>query len=41
MLDRKSTISQDQLSQKVDIDPKHLDRIEVGRSYPSLDTLED
>ena len=22
------------------IDPKHLSRIEVGKSYPSLDTLE-
>ncbi|MFQ5962656.1 MAG: helix-turn-helix domain-containing protein [Candidatus Scalinduaceae bacterium] len=33
-------LTQDQLSQKIDIDPKHLSRIEVGRSFPSLDTLE-
>ena len=38
---RKSRgISQDQLAERVDIDPKHLSRIEVGRGYPSLDTLE-
>lgn len=36
--DRK--LSQDQLSEMIDIDPKHLSRIEVGNSYPSLDTLE-
>ncbi|MGR3174550.1 MAG: helix-turn-helix domain-containing protein [Candidatus Scalindua sp.] len=33
-------LTQAQLSQKVDIDAKHLSRIEVGKSYPSLDTLE-
>lgn len=33
-------LSQDRLSEKVDIDSKHLSRIEVGNSYPSLDTLE-
>ncbi len=33
-------LSQDQLSEKVNIDPKHLSRIEVGKSYPSLDTAE-
>ncbi len=33
-------LSQDQLSEKVGIDAKHLSRIEVGGSYPSLDTLE-
>jgi transcriptional regulator with XRE-family HTH domain len=33
-------LSQDQLSEKVNIDPKHLSRIEVGKSYPSLATLE-
>ncbi len=32
--------SQDRLSEKIDIDAKHLSRIEVGGSYPSLDTLE-
>ena len=33
-------LSQDKLSEQVDIDPKHLSRIEVGSSYPSLNTLE-
>ncbi len=33
-------LSQEQLSEKISIDPKHLSRIEVGNSYPSLDTLE-
>jgi transcriptional regulator with XRE-family HTH domain len=33
-------LSQDVVSEKIDIDPKHLSRIEVGRSYPSLDALE-
>jgi transcriptional regulator with XRE-family HTH domain len=33
-------LSQEELSEKVGIDSKHLSRIEVGKSYPSLDTLE-
>lgn len=33
-------LSQDELSEVVEIDPKHLSRIEVGRGFPSLDTLE-
>ena len=33
-------LSQAQLSEKINIEPKHLSRIEVGRSYPSLKTLE-
>lgn len=33
-------LTQEQLSQKVGLDPKHISRIEVGRSYPSLDTLD-
>ncbi len=32
--------TQDKLSEMVGIEPKHLSRIEVGGSYPSLDTLE-
>lgn len=39
-LRRLRGLSQEQLSERVDIDPKHLSRIEVGSSYPSLDTLE-
>lgn len=38
---RKSRVmSQEQLAEKIGVDPKHLSRIEVGRGYPSLDTLE-
>ena len=33
-------LSQEQLAEKINIDPKHLSRIEVGNSYPSFDTLE-
>ena len=33
-------LSQVRLSEKIDIDFKHLSRIEVGNSYPSMDTLE-
>jgi len=33
-------LSQEQLSERVGIDPKHLSRIEVGRGFPSLDTLD-
>jgi transcriptional regulator with XRE-family HTH domain len=32
-------LSQEKLAEKVNIDPKHLSRIEVGRSFPSMDTL--
>ena len=32
--------TQDKLAESVGIDPKHLSRIENGRNYPSLDTLE-
>jgi transcriptional regulator with XRE-family HTH domain len=33
-------LSQNVLSEKIGIEAKHLSRIEVGNSYPSLDTLE-
>jgi len=32
-------LSQDQLSERVGIESKHLSRIEVGRNFPSMDTL--
>ena len=32
-------ISQDKLSEQLDIDPKYLSRIEVGKATPSLDLL--
>jgi transcriptional regulator with XRE-family HTH domain len=31
--------SQEQLSEMVGISPKHLSRIEMGRGYPSIETL--
>lgn len=39
-LRKNRKLSQEQLSEKINIDSKHLSRIEVGKSYPSLDTLE-
>ncbi len=33
-------LSQEELSEKIGIDPKHLSRIEVGRGFPSLAALE-
>lgn len=38
---RKSRqLSQEQVSEKVGISPKHLSRVEMGKGFPSLDTLE-
>ena len=37
--DRKK-LTQDKLAEMVGIDPKHLSRIENGRNYPSMETLE-
>ncbi len=39
-LRKAKKLSQDKLSEQIGIDPKHLSRIEVGSSYPSLSTLE-
>lgn len=39
-LRRAKGLSQDQLSESIGIDPKHLSRIEVGKSYPYMETLE-
>lgn len=33
-------LTQNKLAEMVGIDPKHLSRIENGRNYPSLETLE-
>lgn len=33
-------LSQEKLSEKINIDSKNLSRIETGRGFPSLDTLE-
>ncbi|HIJ86941.1 MAG TPA: helix-turn-helix transcriptional regulator [Desulfuromonadales bacterium] len=38
---RKTTkLSQEQLSEIIGVDPKHMSRIELGKSFSSLDTLE-
>lgn len=38
-LRKTKKLTQEQLAEMIDVDPKHLSRIEVGGSYPSLDTL--
>lgn len=39
-LRKRAGLSQDQLAEKVGIEAKYLSRIEVGKRYPSLETLE-
>lgn len=39
-LRRNAELSQDQLSELIGIDPKHLSRIELGKAYPYVETLE-
>ncbi|HEY6872291.1 MAG TPA: helix-turn-helix transcriptional regulator [Geobacteraceae bacterium] len=39
-LRKNKGLSQDQLSEKIGIDPKHLSRIELGKSFPYMETLE-
>ncbi len=38
-LRKQKKLSQNVLSEKINIDPKHISQIEVGLSFPSLDTL--
>ncbi|MDD2500377.1 MAG: helix-turn-helix transcriptional regulator [Geobacter sp.] len=33
-------LSQERLSEIINVDPKHMSRIELGKSFSSLDTLE-
>ena len=33
-------MSQEQLSEQVDVDPRYISRIELGKCFPSLETLE-
>lgn len=33
-------MSQEQLSEMVDVDPRYISRIELGKCFPSLETLE-
>ena len=39
-LRKRAGLSQDQLSEKVGVESKYLSRIETGKRYPSLETLE-
>jgi transcriptional regulator with XRE-family HTH domain len=32
--------SQEQLAERVDVDPRYISRIELGKCFPSLETLE-
>lgn len=38
-LRRLRGLFQEKLAEMISIDPKHFSRIEVGRSFPSMDTL--
>ena len=33
-------MSQESLSEKIDVDPRYVSRIELGKCFPSLETLE-
>ena len=38
---RKSRgLSQEELAEKIGVEPQHMSRLEIGKSYPSLDRLE-
>lgn len=39
-LRKSAKLSQEQLSEIICVDPKHMSRIELGKSFSSLDTLE-
>ncbi len=39
-LREKNKFTQEVLAEKIGIDPKHLSRIENGRNFPSMETLE-
>ncbi|MBI5893984.1 MAG: helix-turn-helix domain-containing protein [Deltaproteobacteria bacterium] len=39
-LRKNQGLSQEQLAEKVDISSKYVSRVEMGYSFPSLDTLE-
>jgi transcriptional regulator with XRE-family HTH domain len=32
--------SQEQLAEKIGVEPRHMSRIEVGKNYPTIDRLE-
>lgn len=39
-LRKRLGLSQDQFSERIGVDPKHLSRIELGKSFPYMETLE-
>ena len=39
-LRRKAGLTQEQLAERVGLDARHLSRLEVGKHFPSLDSLE-
>jgi len=39
-LRRSQNISQEELAEQIGVEPLHMSRIEIGRSYPSIDRLE-
>lgn len=39
-LRRQAALTQEQLAEQVGLDSRHLSRLEVGRHFPSLDSLE-
>ena len=39
-LRKRAELTQEQLAEKVGLDARHLSRLEVGRNFPSLDSLE-
>ncbi len=39
-LRKQAGLTQEQLAERVSLDARHLSRLEVGRHFPSLDSLE-
>jgi transcriptional regulator with XRE-family HTH domain len=39
-LRKRAGLTQEQLAELVDLDARHVSRLEVGRHFPSLDSLE-
>jgi len=37
---RSCGLSQEQLAEKIGVEPRHMSRIEVGKNYPTIDRLE-
>lgn len=39
-LRKQAELTQEQLAERVELDARHLSRLELGRHFPSLDSLE-